>query len=55
MDEYLVAEILASGQAIEPALKVTALIQSSMEGKLHQITESNLHITEVGEPLRDSN
>ena len=48
-------ELLASGSAIEMAIKVSMLVKNSFKNGVHQIMTTNLHLTEKGEPLHEAN
>ena len=50
----VIIEILASGGAIDAALKVKSAVKANFNNMLHQITETSLHMTEVGQALKES-
>ena len=48
-------ELLASGNAIELALKIASIVKYKFNNQIHQIISTKLHLTERGEPLHQEN
>ena len=48
-------ELMASGNAIEHALKVSQIVKQKFNNQIHQIITTKLHLTESGEPLHEAN
>lgn len=52
---FQTVDLLASGHAIELAIKVAMLVKNNFKSGIHQIISTNLHLTEKGEPLNETN